>query len=156
MGSQGSEDATVEKEKSAGTRSDRKFKKTSTKAPWGNREGLFSEGYTIVPNKFFFAFANLRPPLTHGELLFVLRLMTFKWDEAAPHLSYQTLANLMGVNEKTVQRYAQALCRKKYLYGVFQLHATNRFDLTNFFAALATAPSVYVGRKPKKPVEPKD
>ncbi len=89
-------DATVEKVTSARTRSDRQFKKTSIKAPWGNREELFSEGYTVVPNKLFYASASLRPPLTHGELLFVLQLMTFKWDEAAPYPSYQTLANLWG------------------------------------------------------------
>jgi len=133
---------------------EKKTKKNSLRAPWGNRDDLFLEGYTAIPNKFFYASANLRPPLTQGELLFVLQLMTFKWDEAAPHPSYQTMANLMGVNEKTVQRYAQSLCRKKYLYRVFRPHATNRFDLTNFFDALAAASSVYVGRKPKKPSEP--
>ena len=35
-----------------------------------------------VPIKFLRTYAALRPPLTHGEALFILHLMTFKWDEA--------------------------------------------------------------------------
>lgn len=99
-----------------------------------------------MPKKFFRAYAGLRPPLTHGEVLFILQLMTFKWDEAAPYPSYKTLANLMGVDEKTVQRYAQALCRKRYLYRLFQPKRSNQFDLTNLFAELAKAKSIPVKR----------
>jgi len=99
-----------------------------------------------VPIKFLRTYAALRPPLTHGEALFVLHLMTFKWDEAHPYPSYKTIARLMGVDEKTVQRYAQALCRKRYLYRIFQAKGPNRFDLTNLFNALAMARSIPVKR----------
>jgi hypothetical protein len=116
----------------------------SPRARWGNHGDLFTDGFMVVPNKFFRAYANLRPPLTQGEVLFILQLMTFKWDEAEPYPSYRTLATLMGVKEKTVQRYAQSLCRKKYLYRRFQPKATNRFDLTNLLRALANAPSIPV------------
>jgi len=120
--------------------------KRSARARWGNHDELFFEGFLVVPNKFLRAYSGLRPPLTHGEVLFVLHLMAFKWDEAAPYPSYETLARLMGVNEKTVQRYAQSLCRKKYLYRVFQPKGPNRFDLTNLFAALVKAQSLPVKR----------
>lgn len=110
----------------------------SARARWGNRENLFLEGFLVVPNTFLRRYASLRPALTHGEALFVLHLMSFKWDDAAPHPTYKTIAGLMGVNEKTVQRYAQSLCRKKYLFRIFQDHAPNRFDLSPLFAALAS------------------
>jgi UDP:flavonoid glycosyltransferase YjiC (YdhE family) len=72
--------------------------------------------------------------------------MSFKWEEAAPYPSYKTLARLMDVDEKTVQRHAQSLCRKKYLYRIFQPKGSNRFDLTNLFAAVAKAESIPVKR----------
>jgi hypothetical protein len=99
-----------------------------------------------VPIKFLRTYAALRPPLTHGEALFILHLMTFKWDKALPYPSYKTLSRLMGVDQKTVQRYAQSLCRKKYLFRIFQPKGTNRFDLTNLFTALAKAGSIPVKR----------
>jgi DNA-binding MarR family transcriptional regulator len=110
---------------------------------------LFLEGFLVVPYKFLRSYAALRPPLTHGEVLFILHLMTFKWEEDAPYPSYQTLARLMGVDQKTVQRYAQALCRKKYLYRIFSpkgQRGPNRFDLTKLFEALSRAESIPVRR----------
>jgi len=121
--------------------------KRSARARWGKHtEELFFEGFLAVPIKFLRTYAALRPPLTHGEALFILHLMTFKWDEALPYPSYKTLSRLMGVDQKTVQRYAQSLCRKKYLFRIFQAKGTNRFDLTNLFAALAKAGSIPVKR----------
>jgi hypothetical protein len=75
---------------------------------------------------------NAEAPLTHGEALFILHLMTFKWDEALPYRSYKTLSRLMGVDQKTVQRYAQSLCRKKHLFCIFQPKGANRFDLIEY------------------------
>jgi hypothetical protein len=120
--------------------------KRSARARWGNYAGLFSDGFLVVPYKFLRSYAALQPPLSNGEVLFILQLMTFKWEEAAPYPSYKTLARLMGVDEKTVQRHAQSLCRKKYLYRIFQPKGTNRFDLTNLFAAIARAESIPVKR----------
>ena len=57
--------------------------KRSARGRWGNHaEELFVEGFMAVPIKFLRTYAALRPPLTHGEALFILHLMTFKWDEA--------------------------------------------------------------------------
>ena len=118
----------------------------SARVRWGNHAELFFDGFLVVPYKFLRSYTALRPPLSNGEVLFILHLMSFKWEEAAPYPSYKTLGRLMGVDEKTVQRHAQSLCRKKYLYRIFQPKGSNRFDLTNLFAAVAKAESIPVKR----------
>lgn len=106
---------------------------------WGQNKDLFSEGFIVVPNRFFQRYATLRPePLTSGEALFVLHLMTFKWEAAAPYPSYETVAKRMGITGKMTRRYAQRLQRKGYLVRLFRKRAPNRFDLTGFFRALGS------------------
>jgi len=93
----------------------------------------------VVPNRFFERCATLSPrPLTSGEALFVLHLMVFKWEAAAPYPSYGTLAKRMGITDKMARRYAQRLQQKGYLVRLFQKRAPNRFDLTGFFRALGS------------------
>ena len=82
-----------------------------------------------VPNKFLRCYTALNPPLSSGEALFVLQLMTFKWDDAAPFPSYGRIAKTMGVTDKMARRYAQSLQKKGYL--------VRQFDLTRLFDALA-------------------
>jgi len=99
---------------------------------------LFKEGFLVVPQKFLTCYAWLQPePLTTGEAMFVLQLMTFKWEAAAPYPSYKTLAKRMNVSETRVRAYARSLSRKKYLVRLYQKKAPNRFDLTPLFVALA-------------------
>jgi hypothetical protein len=106
---------------------------------WGQNKDLFNEGFMVVPNRFFHRYASLRPQrLTTGEALFVLHLMTFKWEAAAPFPSYRTIANRMGVTDKMVRRYAQRLQQKGFLVREFRNRAPNRFDLTSFFHALGS------------------
>ena len=108
----------------------------SAAARWGGKESLFADGYLSVPNKFLRTYALLKPPLTSGEALFVLQLMTFKWDKALPFPAYKKISDAMGVTDKMARRYAQGLERKGYLRRRFQDRATNRFDLTGLFEAL--------------------
>jgi hypothetical protein len=106
-------------------------------AQWGNKSGLFDSGFLVVPHKFLRQYARLRPaPLTSGEALFVLHLMSFKWNEAAPFPTYKRIAGYMGVSDKMARRYAQSLQRKGYLRRQFRTRATNAFDLTDLFNAL--------------------
>lgn len=106
---------------------------------WGQMRDLFIEGFIVVPNRFFKRYATLRPePLTSGEALFVLHLMTFKWEAAAPYPSYGTLAKRMGITDKMARRYAQRLEQKRYLVRIFRKRAPNRFDLTPLFRALGS------------------
>jgi len=104
---------------------------------WGGDEELFAEGFLCVPHRFLQQYASLQPPLTPSEALFVLQLMTFKWEEAAPFPSYSRLAKAMGVTHKMTRRYAQQLQRKGYLRREYQNQDTNKFDLTGLFQALS-------------------
>jgi hypothetical protein len=110
----------------------------SATARWGKQDTtLFREGWLSVPNKFLRSYTALNPPLSSGEALFVLQLMTFKWDDAAPFPSYGRIAKTMGVTDKMARRYAQSLQKKGYLVRQFQKRAPNKFDLTRLFDALA-------------------
>jgi len=110
----------------------------SATARWGTQDSrLFREGWMSVPTKFIRSYAALNPPLSPGEALFVLQLMTFKWDHAAPFPSYGRIAKTMGVTDKMARRYAQGLQKKGYLTRQFQKRAPNKFDLTRLFDALA-------------------
>jgi hypothetical protein len=110
----------------------------SATARWGKQDTrLFREGWLSVPNKFLRCYTALNPPLSSGEALFVLQLMTFKWDDAAPFPSYGRIAKTMGVTDKMARRYAQSLQKKGYLVRQFQKRAPNKFDLTRLFDALA-------------------
>jgi helix-turn-helix protein len=122
--------------------------RTSTSGPrspterWGGDNVIFDEGFLSVPVRFLRRYASLNPPLTAGEALFVLQLMTFKWERAAPFPSYNTIARVMGVTDKMARRYAQGLEKKRYLIRQFQRRAPNKFDLTGLFDALAMANGV--------------
>ena len=60
-------------------------RRRSATARWGWQDSrLFKDGWLSVPNKFLRCYTALKPPLSSGEALFVLQLMTFKWDDAAP------------------------------------------------------------------------
>ena len=103
---------------------------------WKHPE-LLQSGYLVVPSVFLKHYSQLKPhSLTHGEALFVLHLMEFKWDRAAPFPSYGTLARRMGISTKMVRRYGQALERKGYLQRVIRTGHTNRFDLGPLFDKL--------------------
>lgn len=106
---------------------------------WKHEE-VFDEGFVGVPTRFLQLYAQLKPyPLTPGEALFALELMSFKWTADAPFPSYQRIAKRMGVTDKMVRRYAQSLEAKKYLRRETRVSQTNKFDLTGLFDALLEA-----------------
>lgn len=106
-------------------------------ARWGGNELLFSFGWLGVPDSFLQRYTNLRPyGLTAGEAMFVIQLMTFKWNDKAPFPSYKTLSKRMGVTDKMVRRYAAGLEGKGYLKRQGRIGTTNSFDLTPLFEAL--------------------
>ena len=109
----------------------------SATARWGSHKNLFARGFLVVPHRFLEHYSLLDPPLSTGEALFVLHLMSFKWDRELPFPSYKSLAQRMGVSEKAVRRYAQSLDQKGYLQRQYRKRASNRFDLTGLFDALA-------------------
>lgn len=110
--------------------------KRSFAARWGHAE-LFDRGFVVTPTFFLQYYARLKPyPLTGGEALFVIHMMEFKWDSAAPFPGYKTLAERMGVSDKMTRRHAQTLQAKGYLLRKVRTGQTNLFDLTPLFDAL--------------------
>jgi hypothetical protein len=125
----------------------------SATARWGQQDTrLFTEGWLSVPTKFLRYYTALNPPLSSGEALFVLQLMTFKWDDAAPFPSYGRIAKTMGVTDKMARRYAQSLQKKGYLTRQYQRRAPNKFDLTQLFDALAEVRQETTGEEMGKEV----
>jgi Helix-turn-helix domain len=108
----------------------------SAAARWGDTPNLFAAGFIAVPHEFLRRYATLNPPLSSGEALFVLHLMTFKWDRELPYPTYKTIAQRMGITDKMARRYAQSLDKKGYLRRQYQMKSANRFDLTGLFNAL--------------------
>jgi hypothetical protein len=108
-------------------------------ARWKHAD-LFAFGFLSVPAVFLQHYATLKPyPLTTSEAMFVLQLMSFKWDAKAPFPSYRTLAARMGVTEKMARRYAKQIEEKGYLRRASRVGRTNAFDLNPLFDALLTA-----------------
>lgn len=98
---------------------------------------LLESGYLVVPSTFLRHYSQLKPySLTHGEALFVLHLMEFKWGSADPFPSYDTLARRMGISTKMARRYAQALEQKGFMRRKIRIGNTNRFDLSPLFDKL--------------------
>jgi DNA-binding MarR family transcriptional regulator len=107
--------------------------------------------FVPVVRGFLENYSSLKPfPLTHGEAMFVIHLMQFKWDEAAPFPGYRRLARLMGVTDKMARRYAQSLEQKGYLVRVARRASTNRFDLAKLFIALESKIASDAARVPKR------
>ena len=119
----------------------------SATARWGGEPEIFADGYLSVPTKFLRGYALLDPPLTPGEALFVLQLMTFKWDTKAPFPAYKRISTVMGVSDKMARRYAQGLEKKGYLRRRFQERAPNQFDLSGLFETLADVTKISPKRR---------
>ena len=112
-------------------------KKSRTYSDRWKHPELLESGYLVVPSAFLRHYSRLKPhSLTHGEALFVLHLMEFKWDQAAPFPSYGTLARRMGISVKMARRYGQALELKGFLRREIRTGNTNLFDLTPLFDKL--------------------
>jgi len=116
-----------------------KKKKWSATERWGGHEEIFSVGFLVVPVKYLAHYASLN--LTTNEAMFVLQLMTFKWDKDDPYPSYAAIARRMGVSEKMVRRYARALERKGLIRRKYYRRQTNRFDLSTLLEAIRKAPN---------------
>jgi hypothetical protein len=108
---------------------------------WGNHASLLEGGWVGVPVAFLTNYGNLVQygGLTAPEAMFVLQLMAFKWDEAAPFPSYTTLAKRMGITDKQARRYAKSLEEKGFLIRTARVGSSNSFDLQPLFNALADA-----------------
>lgn len=124
-------------------------KNRSLTARW-KHEVLLDKGWVPVPVRFFELYAQLKPfSLTPGEAMFVLHLMQFKWEEAAPFPGYKRIAGQMGISHKMARTHAKSLETKKLLRRQMRVGQTNRFDLVPLFDALSAAMTGH-RRKPSR------
>jgi len=100
-------------------------------------KSLAKDGFVPVVNYFLDHYHELKPyDLTHGEAMFVIHLMRYKWTKESPRPAFKTLAKLMGVSDKQTRRYAKNLETKKLLRRESRTGLPNRFDLKPLFRAL--------------------
>ena len=100
-------------------------------------QSLAADGFVPVVNYFLDHYHELKPyDLTHGEAMFVIHLMRYKWTKDSPYPAFKTLAKLMGVSDKQARRYAQNLEKKRLLRRESRTGLPNKFDLKPLFKAL--------------------
>jgi DNA-binding MarR family transcriptional regulator len=98
---------------------------------------LFDDGSIVIPVRFLQLYACLKPyPLTQGEALFVLHLITLKITMNEDYLSYHKIASYMNITDKMARRHAQRLEEKRYLKRISRPGHPNHFDLTGLFDSL--------------------
>lgn len=99
-------------------------------------EPLVKDGFTPVSNFFLKYACELRPVITHGEMMLIIQLMLHKWDENMPYPAYKTLAKRMGISHGQARKLARALQRKGYLRRRIRENLPNKFDVGPLLAEL--------------------
>jgi len=97
---------------------------------------LIKGGYTPISNFFLERSHELKPEITHGEAMFIIHLMSFKWDKEMPYPAYKTLAKRMFIKHAQARKIARNLEQKGYLRRHLRRSQPNLFDLAPLFAAL--------------------
>ena len=95
-----------------------------------------AKAWTPVSDVFLKSYSTLSPPMTTLEAMFIVQLMTFKWDEKQPFPGFKTIGRRMGVTDTSARKYARSLEKKGYLRRIMRESQTNRFDLEPLFEVL--------------------
>lgn len=95
---------------------------------------LVKDGWT--PVALFFLNNYHRLQIKPSEAMFIIHLMSFKWDKAAPYPGFKIIARRMSVTPEAVRLLARSLEKKGFLYRQKQVGTTNKFHLDGLFAAL--------------------
>ena len=75
---------------------------------------IMEEGFTSVPNLVLNQYAALG--ITGAEMLFIIHVWQFWWSEREnPHPASRTLAERMGVDQRTIRNYTASLEAKGFL-----------------------------------------
>lgn len=63
--------------------------------------------------------------------MFIVHIISYKWDSGAPFPSFSTIAGLMGVTDTAARGYARNLEKNGYIQRVARTGQTNKilFDL---------------------------
>src|SRR5689334_18410070 len=76
---------------------------------WGGDAAMVAKGFVAVPTQFLLSCAAMKPwGLTVPETLFVIHIMSFKWDAKAPFPGYKTVAARMGISEQYARKLARS------------------------------------------------
>jgi hypothetical protein len=95
---------------------------------------LAAEGWTPVVAVFLHNYHRLK--IRAVEALFIVHLMSFKWDKKAPFPRFGLLAKHMGVSPAAARSYARSLERKGLLMRQARVGSASRFYLQPLFEAL--------------------
>jgi|ERR1700722_10233069 len=126
------------------------MKSKADKYPFANMWAaeLQDDGHVRISTFFLENYHRLKPySLTHGEAMFIVRLMQHKWGADAPYPGYKVIAKRMGVSDKTARRFAKSLEDKKYLVREVRQANTNRFHLAKLIASLVALKKAVNGTK---------
>lgn len=83
---------------------------------WGGDAILLRSGFVPVPRAFLLYASQLPPTgLTPTEVLFIIHLVSFKWDESAPYPSLRRVAERLGISEAYAKKIASSLQRRGFL-----------------------------------------
>jgi hypothetical protein len=97
---------------------------------------LLAARFTPVSDVFLENYSKLKPAIKPVEAMFIIHLLSFKWDRNDPFPSFGKVAGYMGISAAAVRAYARSLENKGYLKRRAVLGRTSRFDLKPLFAAL--------------------
>lgn len=112
----------------AEAKKDRKIEQRWTKA--------LAARFTPVSDVFLENYSKLVPPIKPIEAMFIVHLLSFKWDRGHPFPSFGKVAGYMGISTAAARGYARALETKGYLKRLAVVGSTTRFDLNPLFLAL--------------------
>ena len=94
-----------------------------------------SKAWTPVSDAFLTYYREL--DITPPEAMFIILLMSYKWDKSAPYPGFKSLAKKMGVTMTAVRGYARSLEKdKKVLRREIRVDDTNIFHLDLLFEKL--------------------
>lgn len=101
---------------------------------------LAADGFCSLPTAFLAFCARLRgadgKPLNASEILLAIHILSFKWSEALPFPSIETLGARMGMNVRSIRKLLKRLEQAGFITRVQAPHRTNRYDLTGLFTAI--------------------
>lgn len=119
-------------------------------------ELIRARGFTPISNYFLESYSALDPALSAREAMFIVHLLSFKWDEGSPFPSFGRLADLMGISVSAARAYARSIERKGYLKRQERRATTSLFLLDPLFKALELRLKTPKAADPADPTSARD
>lgn len=120
--------------KAGGTKDD--TPKEATDRTLSNRltPDLAKEHWTAVPDVLLRHHGDMG--LTPAEALFLIQILSYKWDKRKPYPGLKAIGTSMGVSYSTVRRYAERCRDLKVLKMDHRKGETCEYDLSPLFSQL--------------------